>query len=113
MLGCFTAYGRLCFFALLSVADLFLHACVILGPEVELSCKSGCGEGVFFFFCTSSETGTWNNGIFPSIKLGMAGAVSGRRPSLAGLGKNIPGPERERGNEKRRREPSEPVPLSV
>lgn len=71
------------------------------------------GKEFFFFFYTSSETGTWNNGIFPSIKLGMAGAVSGRRPSLAGLGKNIPGPERERGNEKRRREPSEPVPLSV
>lgn len=92
------------FLHLLSVAYLFLHAHVLLGYEVELSGRSGSGE-----VYTLSEIGTWNNGIFPSITPGLADAVSGRRPSLTGLGKLMPGQERERWNEKRRREPSEPV----
>lgn len=38
-------------------------------------------------FYTLSETGTWNNGIFPSITPGLAVTVRRRGPSLAGLGK--------------------------
>lgn len=49
------------------VASLFLHAFILLGSEVKLSCKSACVEAMFFV-----QTGTWNNSIFPSITPGWA-----------------------------------------
>lgn len=72
------------FLLTLFATSIFINH-VVLGSEVKLS--QG-GEAVFFFY--RSETGTWNNGIFPSITPTLQGF-----PTLVLVNKCL-GPERQK-----------------
>lgn len=87
-----------------SLSFLFLRACVLLGSEMAPSCWRGgvvVGGGSIAekqCFRSLSETGTWNNDIFPSI----TPACGRRQRPPASLSKYMS------GGEGRRRRPCEP-----
>ena len=86
MLSCVYSLWPFVFLHLLSVADLFLRARVLLGSEVELSCRSGCGEAVFLYPERNRNMEQWH---FPLhyTRPGWLQSLEEGLLSLAGLGK--------------------------
>ena len=65
MLGCCIAYGHLCYFAYFGWQVYFYTSVLCLALKYGCDAEVDVGKRCFR---TLSETGTWNNGIFPSIK---------------------------------------------